>query len=75
MALTSSRITLGDVARNLGQEMGRHGHPLGRSFLERLLRDYSELQGFEWIAGSRTWPAEAIEVFRGAVRRDRGVRR
>jgi hypothetical protein len=73
--LTKTRLSFGDLARELGKEFSRGGRPLGRSYLDRLIRDLVELHPLETVGGSRLWDSSALEQFRNAVRRDREARR
>lgn len=67
MSATRTRLTFGDLQR----ELGTGGKALGRAILERVLRDWArELPPPEIIGGSRTWPLEALESFRSVLQRD-----
>jgi hypothetical protein len=62
MMEAKTRLSTGDLQRELR---------LSRSRLERILRDWArELPSPEIVAGSRLWPAEALEAFRLIVARD-----
>ena len=63
-----SRISFGDLQRDLGDSRGR---PMSRAVLERLLRDYGrELPTPEIVGGARLWRIEDLDAFREVWRRD-----
>lgn len=73
--LTKTRVSFGDLTRELGLEFSRNRRPLGRSFLDRIIRDHPELTHLEVVGGSRQWDASALDLFRVAIRRDQEGRR
>ncbi len=65
------RLSSGDLQRILGQEFDGRGRPLGRAYLDRLIRDHVELTPLEVVAGTRQWPPDCLDSFRTAIRRER----
>ena len=62
----ATRLSSGDIQREMG---------ISRAVLDRLIRDNPQLAPLETVGGSRLWPAEAIDLFRAAIQRDREARR
>ena len=72
MAAVKTRLSYGDLQRELGREFELGGRPMTRGILDRILRDWArELPEPEILMGCRTWKVEDLDAFRSAVQRDR----